>query len=166
MIEILLADREKYQRIHAGVPDNAQVDLSLVRLPAKALMFPSIEAGTEFDFAAPRNPRNFSKEFARRAGLLGFGATRFHDLRGIHSTALLDSGVPVHIVAQRIGDDPAVLLRNYVKRRRTNPHFSHCGVNRRGLCGFDGCLLAEPCGMVAPKALAAIWVCVSPWAGR
>ena len=23
-----------------------------------------------------------------------------------------------------------------------SPHFSHCGVNRRGLCGFDGCLLA------------------------
>jgi hypothetical protein len=32
----------------------------------------------------PRNPRNFSKEFARRAGLLGFGKTRFHDLRGCH----------------------------------------------------------------------------------
>src|SRR3984893_8864112 len=47
-----------------------------------------------------------------------------------------------------------------------SPHFSHCGVNRRGLCGFDGCLLAEPCGMVAPKALGAVWVCVSPWAGR
>jgi integrase len=119
MIEILLADREKHQRIHAGVPDGAQVDLTLVRLPAKALMFPSVEAGTDFDFEVPRNPRNFSKEFARRADLLGFGATRFHDLRGIHSTALLDSGIPVHIVAQRIGDDPAILLRNYVKRKRT-----------------------------------------------
>jgi integrase len=26
--------------------------------------------------------------------------------------------VPVHIVAERIGDDPAVLLRNYAKRKR------------------------------------------------
>jgi integrase len=25
----------------------------------------------------------------------------------------------VHIVAQRIGDDPAILLRNYVKRKRS-----------------------------------------------
>jgi integrase len=66
---------------------------------------------------ASRNPRNFSKEFARRADLLGFGSTRFHDLRGIHATALLDSGQ--HSVAQRIGDDPAVLLRNYAKRKRT-----------------------------------------------
>jgi integrase len=119
-INILLAERRSYQRVHAGIPDGAEVDLSLVRLPAKALMFPGVaDAGAEFDFTAPRNPRNFSKEFARRADLLGFGATRFHDLRGIHSTALLDTGIPVHIVAQRIGDDPAVLLRNYVKRKRT-----------------------------------------------
>jgi integrase len=116
MINILLAERQSYQRIQAGIPVGAGVDLSLVRLPAKALMFPDVLEG---DFTAPRNPRNFSKEFARRAGLLGFGATRFHDLRGIHSTALLDSGIPVHIVAQRIGDDPATLLRNYVKRKRT-----------------------------------------------
>jgi hypothetical protein len=31
---------------------------------------------------------------------------------------LLDRGVPVHVVAERIGDDPAVLLRNYAKRKR------------------------------------------------
>ena len=42
-----------------------------------------------------------------------------HDLRGIHATALLDAGIPVHTVAQRIGDDPAILLRNYAKRART-----------------------------------------------
>jgi integrase len=42
-----------------------------------------------------------------------------HDLRGIHSIALLDAGIPVHTVAQRIGDDPAVLLRNYAKRKRS-----------------------------------------------
>src|SRR5882762_6453239 len=83
-------------------------------------MFPAPpEPGEDFDFAKPRNPRNCSKEFARRADPLGFGRTRFHDLRGIHSTALLDAGIPVHTVAQRIGDDPAVLLRNYVKRKRS-----------------------------------------------
>jgi integrase len=46
------------------------------------------------------------------------GATRFHDLRGVHATALLDAGIPVHRVAERIGDDPAVVLRNYAKRKR------------------------------------------------
>lgn len=43
---------------------------------------------------------------------------RLHDLRGTHSTALLDAGVPVHVVAARIGDDPATLLRSYAKRTK------------------------------------------------
>jgi hypothetical protein len=32
---------------------------------------------------------------------------------------VLDAGIPVHTVAQPIGDDPAILLRNYAKRTRT-----------------------------------------------
>jgi integrase len=119
-LAVVLAEREKLQRLLAGIPAGAAVDLALVRLPAAALMFPAMpEAGEELNLVKPRNPRNFSKEFARRAGVIGFGATRFHDLRGIHATALLDAGIPVHIVAQRIGDDPAILLRNYVKRKRS-----------------------------------------------
>jgi hypothetical protein len=43
-------------------------------------MFPAApEKDEEFSFIKPHNPRNFSKEFARRAGLLGFGKTRFQD---------------------------------------------------------------------------------------
>jgi integrase len=119
-IAMLVAERERHLRYHAGIPDGVDVDLSLIRLPPNSLMFPAVpEPGEEFDLTKPRNPRNFSKEFARRADLLGFGTTRFHDLRGIHATALLDAGIPVHTVAQRIGDDPAVLLRNYAKRKRT-----------------------------------------------
>lgn len=112
---LLLELKEKHQRLVAGVPDNIRVDLSLIRLPDKALMFPS--SGT--NLTRPRNPRGFSQEFALRAELIGYGRIRFHDLRGIHSTALLDAGVPVHTVAQRIGDDPSVLLKSYAKRRRT-----------------------------------------------
>lgn len=119
-VAMLLKQKERHQRILAGIPDGVSVDLSLIKLAAAALMFPApAEPGEDFDFAKPRNPRNFSKEFARRADLLGFGRTRFHDLRGIHSTALLDAGIPVHTVAQRIGDDPAVLLRSYAKRKRS-----------------------------------------------
>jgi integrase len=55
----------------------------------------------------------------RRQKLPQIAKTRFHDLRAIHATALLDAGIPVHTVAQRIGDDPAALLRNYAKRKRT-----------------------------------------------
>jgi len=118
-VGMLVAEYERHQRIQAGIPDCVDVDLSLIRPPAGALMFPAPPERGEFDFTAPRNPRNFSKEFARRAGKLGFGSTRFHDLRGIHATALLDAGIPVHTVAQRIGDDPAILLRNYAKRKRS-----------------------------------------------
>jgi integrase len=116
---MLVAERERHQRIHAGIPDGAVVDLSLVRLPKGALIFPATPKTGEFDLTVPRNPRNFSKEFARRAEVLGFGSTRFHDLRGCHTTALLDAGVPIHRVAERIGDDPAILLRHYTKRRRS-----------------------------------------------
>jgi integrase len=119
-VTMLLAEKARHQRLQAGIPDGVDVDLGLIRLPAGALMFPAVPGkGDEFSFTKPRNPRNFSKEFARRAALLGFGKTRFHDLRGIHGTALLDAGIPVHIVAHRIGDDPALLLRVYTKRKRT-----------------------------------------------
>jgi len=119
-VAMLLAERERHLRICAGVPDGSDVVPALVRLAADALMFPAVPSpGSDFSFTSWRNPRNFSKEFARRADVIGFGRIRFHDLRGIHTTALLDAGIPVHTVAQRIGDDPAVLLSNYTKRSRT-----------------------------------------------
>lgn len=118
-VALLLREREKHLRIKAGIPDGVEVDLSLIRLPDLALVFPALpEPGEGVDFTKPRNPRNFSKEFARRAKKLGFEGHTFHHLRGTHATLLLDRGVPVHVVAERIGDDPAVLLRNYAKRKR------------------------------------------------
>ena len=82
------------------------------------MLFPAVSGPEGFSLASPCNPRNFSKEFARRAELPGCGSTGFHDLRGIHATGLLDADIPVHTLAQRIGDDPAVLLWNYAKRKR------------------------------------------------
>ncbi|MCK1652257.1 site-specific integrase [Bradyrhizobium sp. 149] len=118
-VALLLDEREKHQRVLAGIPDGAVVDLSLVRLPDDALIFPaSPAAGRDFDFANPCDPSAFSKQFRRGADPLGFVGFEFHHLRGTHATLLLDKGVPVHTVAERIGDDPAVLLRNYAKRKR------------------------------------------------
>ncbi|RXH15237.1 site-specific integrase [Bradyrhizobium guangzhouense] len=117
---LLLAVKQKHQRLLSGIPDGVEVDLSLIKLPPKALIFPAApEPGRDFSLTEFRIPRNVSKEFRRRADLLGFGI-KLHTLRGIHATALLDAGVPVDIVAGRIGDDPAVLLRNYSKRKRSN----------------------------------------------
>jgi integrase len=45
---------------------------------------------------------------------------RLHDLRHIHATTLLLSGVPVHVVAARLGHaDPAIALRVYAHVIRT-----------------------------------------------
>jgi integrase len=119
LLALLLVERDKHLRIKAGVPEGIAVDLSLVKLPADALMFPSPPApGEDFSFTKLRGPENVTKEFMRRARKLGFPQLRFHDLSGNHETILLDSGVPVHVVAARCGHDPAVLLRTYAKRTK------------------------------------------------
>src|ERR1700751_4230245 len=46
-VAILLKEREKHLRIRAGIPDGVDVDLSLVRLPDDALIFPSVPAPGE-----------------------------------------------------------------------------------------------------------------------
>lgn len=119
LLSLLLAQRERHLRIAAGVPEGVEVDLSLVRLPDGALMFPNPPApGAPLSLTEPRNPRNTTKEFVRKATALGFGGLRLHDLRGAHETILLDKGVPVHVIAARCGHDPAVLLRSYAKRTK------------------------------------------------
>jgi integrase len=115
LLDVLVAGRERYLRVKVGVTDSAQVDLSLMKLPDDALMFPP-PAGENFSFTRLRCPRAVTKEFQDRTEKLGFGRLRLHDLRGTHETLLLDAGVPVHVVAERCGHDPAVLLRNYAKR--------------------------------------------------
>ncbi|MCA1512161.1 tyrosine-type recombinase/integrase [Bradyrhizobium sp. NBAIM01] len=121
-VALLLTEREKYQRLTAGIPDGADasnVDFTRIKLPDGALIFPGAPAaGEDFDLTKPRDPSTFSKRFRKGADALGFAGFEFHHLRGTHATLLLDKGVPVHTVAERIGDDPAVLLRNYAKRKR------------------------------------------------
>jgi integrase len=44
----------------------------------------------------------------------GLPHTRLNDLRHLHATTLLLAGVPVHVVAARLGHaDPAITLRVY-----------------------------------------------------
>jgi integrase len=120
LIALLLAERERYLRIMAGVPDGAPVDLSLVKLPHDALMFPRPpSSGTSFSFTEMREPRTATKQFVRIATALGFPGLRFHDLRGTHATLLLNAGVPAHVVAERCGHDTAVLWSNYAKMTKS-----------------------------------------------
>jgi integrase len=119
LIALLCSEREKLLRIFAGVPDGAPVDLSLMKLPDGALMFPTPPApGESFSFKALRTPSTVTKAFLRKVKNLGFPGLRLHDLRGSHETLLLDNGTPIHVVAERCGHDPAVMLRSYAKRTR------------------------------------------------
>src|SRR5262245_59450052 len=107
--------RYVHLRLAAAIPDGVTVNLGLIKLPDEALMFPNLY--DELRFAKPRHaghPRQAFERWARRL----FPGIRLHDLRGSHETALLDSGVPVHVVAARCGHDPAVLLRSYAKRTK------------------------------------------------
>ena len=113
---LLVREIERLKRLKAGIPDGAEVDLTMVKLPADALLFPA-PSGEAINFLTPRRPRNVTKEFARKAKVIGF-PIGFHRLRASHETALLDAGVPVHVVAKRCGHDPATLLRVYAKRTR------------------------------------------------
>jgi integrase len=115
LIEVLAAERERHLRLVAGIPDGADVDLSLVKLPDRALMFPG---GWGADLTKLRHGHAVTSLFKIWARKLGFPNLRFHDLRGSHATLLLDKRVPVHVVAARGGHDPAVLLRAYAKRTR------------------------------------------------
>jgi integrase len=112
LVGLLRREREKYLRIVAGVSGDADVDLSLVRLPDDTLVFPAPGGA----FSEPRHPDAVTKQFMLRASKLGFPGLRFHDLRGTHETQMLDRGTPIHTVAKRCGHDPAILLRVYAKR--------------------------------------------------
>ena len=117
LISVLLKEREKHLRIAAGIPDGVEVDLALLRLPSDSLMFPGMPERGTLSFSTPRHPNIVTKLFGKRAQRLGFKDLRLHDLRGTFETHLLDQGVAVHVVAERCGHHPAVLLENYAKRR-------------------------------------------------
>jgi integrase len=129
LIKVLRQARDRLLRLVAGVADGAEVDLSLVRLPEGTLLFPSGP-----DLCRPRNHHTVGNDFRERAAKLGFKGFRFHDLRATHSTLMLDEGVPVHVVAARIGDDPATLLRIYVKRTRKADKSAAAVINGLGAC--------------------------------
>jgi integrase len=120
LIALLMTERERYLQIMAGVPDGATVNLSLVKLPPDALMFPRPPSGREsFSFTKLREPRTTTKQFVQIATALGFERLRFHDLRGTHATLLLNAGVPAHVVAERCGHDTGVLWSNYAKMTKS-----------------------------------------------
>jgi integrase len=110
LVKLLLAEREKHQRVIAGVPDGATADVSLVKLPDGALIFPAPGG----DLCKFRDANAVTRTFIRRARKsLGLGNLRLHDLRHTHGSRLIAACLPITTVAARLGHSPEVLLRIY-----------------------------------------------------
>jgi integrase len=137
LVAMLVAEREKYQRLVAGISDKVAptIDLKLVRLPDGSLMFPSPLGG---DLKTTRDPDAVTRIFQRRAKKLGFGDLRLHDLRGSHGTNLLRRGVPVDVVARRLGHDPVTLLRAYAKPLDTDSQIVREALRAMSPAGSNG----------------------------
>jgi integrase len=69
LLALLLAERDRHLRWKAGIPDGITVDLSLVKLPEGALMFPNPPAVAEGIFTTPRGPRIGIRQEGAKPGL-------------------------------------------------------------------------------------------------
>jgi integrase len=65
------------------------------------------------DGCSPQNPGTVSSRFKALVRATGLPPVTLHALRHAHGTLCLEQGMPIHVVAQRLGHDPAMLLRVY-----------------------------------------------------
>jgi len=59
------------------------------------------------------HPQRLTKWFVNHREAAGIPTGSLHTLRHTATTLALTAGVPVHIVAARLGDDPKVVLTTY-----------------------------------------------------
>ena len=59
------------------------------------------------------HPQRLTEAFGRHRRAAGISAGTLHTLRHTAATLALTAGVPVHIVAARLGDDPKTVLSTY-----------------------------------------------------
>jgi integrase len=65
------------------------------------------------ELGGPVHPNRLSVRFSRHRQAAGIPIGTLHTLRHTAATLALTSGVPVHIVAARLGDDPNTVLSTY-----------------------------------------------------
>ena len=65
------------------------------------------------ELGRPIYPSRITAAFLEHRKAAGITIGTFHTLRHTHTTLALSHGVPLHVVAARIGDDPATVLRTY-----------------------------------------------------
>ena len=65
------------------------------------------------ELGAPIRPERLTEWFGRHRKAAGIATGTLHTLRHTAATLALTAGVPVHIVAARLGDDPNTVLSTY-----------------------------------------------------
>ena len=65
------------------------------------------------ELGRPYYPESISGWFIRRRKAAGITVGSLHVLRHTHATIALTEGVPLHVVAGRLGDDPKTVLDPY-----------------------------------------------------
>ena len=65
------------------------------------------------ELGGPVHPGRLSRMFTRHRKAAGIPTGTLHILRHTAATLALTSGVPVHIVAARLGDNPTTVLSTY-----------------------------------------------------
>lgn len=65
------------------------------------------------ELGGPIRPQRLTKTFGRHRAAAGIPTGTLHTLRHTAATLALTAGVPVHIVAARLGDDPKTVLSTY-----------------------------------------------------
>ena len=65
------------------------------------------------ELGQPIGPQRLTDRFAALRKAAGIASGSLHVLRHTHATHLLAAGVPVHVVAARIGDTPATVMAVY-----------------------------------------------------
>jgi integrase len=96
-VEALRAHREE-QLLERSFAEDAYVDRDLVFAD---------------ELGNPIYPSRLTESFLRHRKAAGLTIGTLHILRHTHTTHALTSGIPVHVVAARIGDRPETVLRTY-----------------------------------------------------
>lgn len=65
------------------------------------------------ELGGPVNPQRLTEWFGRHRKAAGISTGTLHILRHTAATLALTEGVPLHVVAGRLGDDPRTLLGVY-----------------------------------------------------
>jgi integrase len=110
-------------REHRRQQRELSLQLGLGKLADDALVFPTIEGG-------PRSPAATSREWGLVAQSIGLSELTFHALRHTHASQLIDAGVDVVTISQRLGHaNPKVTLQVYAHLFRKDDSKAAMAIN-------------------------------------